>query len=102
MKNAVKSSQIGKSCSKTSLQNQKSLKRAMEEAKRLSQKSPLSPDVPVELPETTAATILHVLHEIVESDSDAKTSGFRRDRTSEPIRNGVGFQPFESIFQMLN
>ncbi|KYM93906.1 PREDICTED: transient-receptor-potential-like protein [Cyphomyrmex costatus] len=97
VKNVVKSSQIGKSCSKASLQNQQSLKRAMEEAKRLTQKSPLPPDVPVELPETTAATILHVLHEIVEGD--AKTSGIRRDKTPEPIRNGIGSQPFELVLQ---
>ncbi|XP_018307618.1 transient-receptor-potential-like protein [Mycetomoellerius zeteki] len=99
VKNAVKSSQIGKSCSKTSLQNQQSLKKAMEEAKRLTQKSPLPPDVPVELPKTTAATILHVLHEIVDGDSGVKTSG--KDRTLEPppIRNGIGSQPFELIVQ---
>ncbi|XP_018343411.1 PREDICTED: transient-receptor-potential-like protein [Trachymyrmex septentrionalis] len=97
VKNAIKSSQIGKSCSKASLQNQQSLKRAMEEAKRLTQKSPLPPEVPVELPETTAATILHVLHEIVDDDSGAKTLG--RDRTPEPIRNGIGSQPFELILQ---
>ncbi|XP_071554324.1 transient-receptor-potential-like protein isoform X2 [Temnothorax nylanderi] len=99
VKNAVKSSQIGKSCSKASLQNQQSLKRAMDEAKRLTQKSPLPPDVPVELPETTAATILHVLHDIVESDGDAKTSGLKKEKTPEPVRNGVGSQPFEPILQ---
>ncbi|XP_077268928.1 LOW QUALITY PROTEIN: transient receptor potential-like [Temnothorax americanus] len=99
VKNAVKSSQIGKSCSKASLQNQQSLKRAMEEAKRLSQKSPLPPDVPVELPETTAATILHVLHDIVEGDGDAKTSGLKKEKTPKPVRNGVGSQPFEPILQ---
>lgn len=107
VRSAVKSSQIGKSCSKASLQNQQSLKRAMEEAKRLAQKSPLPSDVPVELPETTSATILHVLHEIVEGDGDAKTSGNRRDRspeprrdkTPEPVRNGVDSQPFDSILQ---
>lgn len=71
----------------------------MEEAKRLAQKSPLPPVVPVELPETTAATILHVLHEIVETDDNAKTP---RSKTSEPIRNGIGSQPFESILQVLN
>ncbi|KAL6265608.1 hypothetical protein P5V15_002402 [Pogonomyrmex californicus] len=102
VKNAVKSSQIGKSYSKASLQSQQSLKRAMEEAKRLAQKSPLPAVVPVELPETTAATILHVLHEIVETDNDTKTSGFKKDRPSEPIRNGVGSQPsIESILQVL-
>lgn len=107
VRSAVKSSQIGKSCSKASLQNQQSLKRAMEEAKRLAQKSPLPSDVPVELPETTSATILHVLHEIVEGDGGAKTSGNRRDRspeprrdkTPEPVRNGVDSQPFDSILQ---
>jgi len=101
VKHAIKSSQIGKSCSKTSLQNQQSLKRAMEEAKRLTQKSPLPPEVPVELPETTAATILHVLHEIVDSDNGAKT-GLGKDRIPEPIRNGIGSQPFELILQVLN
>ncbi|GAB1859857.1 Transient-receptor-potential-like protein [Camponotus japonicus] len=94
--NVVKSSQIGKSTSRASLQNQQSLKRAMEEAKRLAQKSPLPPVVPVELPETTAATLLHVLHEIVETDDNAKTP---RSKTPEPIRNGIGSQPFESILQ---
>jgi len=74
----------------------------MEEAKRLTQKSPLPPDVPVELPETTAATILHVLHDIVEGDNDAKTSVFNRDRTPKPIRNGIDSQQFESILQVLN
>jgi len=75
----------------------------MEEAKRLTQKSPLPPDVPVELPETTAATILHVLHEhIVEDDNDAKTSVFNRDRTPKPIRSGIDSQLFESILQVLN
>ncbi|KAG5326359.1 TRPL protein, partial [Acromyrmex heyeri] len=98
VKNAIKSSQIGKSCSKASLQNQQSLKRAMEEAKRLTQKSPLPPEVPVELPETTAATILHVLHDIVDDDSGAKT-GLEKDKTPEPIRNGIGSQPFELILQ---
>jgi len=71
----------------------------MEEAKRLAQKSPLPPVVPVELPETTAATLLHVLYEIVETDDNAKTP---RSKTPEPIRNGIGSQPFESILQVLN
>lgn len=73
----------------------------MEEAKRLKQKSPLPPIVPVELPETTAATILHVLHDIVETD-DTKVSGARSpgDRTPEPSRDGIGTQPFDSILQV--
>lgn len=97
VRNAVKSSQIGKSTSRASLQNQQSLKRAMEEAKRLSQKSPLPSIVPVELPATTADTIRHVLHDIVnETENDAKTS---ESKTPEPIRNGIGSQPFESIIQ---
>lgn len=90
MKNVIKSSQIGKSCSKASLQSQQSLKRAIEEAKRIVQKSPLPPDVPIELPETTAATILHVLHNIVEDNDDAKASRLRRDRTPEPTKSEVG------------
>ncbi|XP_011145806.1 transient-receptor-potential-like protein [Harpegnathos saltator] len=72
VRNAVKSSQIGKSNTKASLQSQQSLKTAMEEAKRLAQKSPLPPVMPVQLPETTAATILHVLHNIVETENDVK------------------------------
>ncbi|XP_070163013.1 transient-receptor-potential-like protein isoform X1 [Polyergus mexicanus] len=97
VRNAIRSSQIGKSTSRASLQNQQSLKRAMEEAKRLAQKSPLPSIVPVELPETTADTIRHVLHDIVnETDNDAKTS---ESKTPEPIRNGIRSQPFESIIQ---
>lgn len=71
----------------------------MEEAKRLTQKSPLPPIVPVELPETTAATILHVLHDIVETDDDSKTP---RSKTPEPIRNGIDPQSFETVLQVLN
>lgn len=65
---AVKSSQIGRSTSKTSLQSQQSLKLAMEEARTFTSKSPLPPVSPVKLPESTAATILHVLQDIVETD----------------------------------
>lgn len=65
---AIKSSQIGKSNSKASLQNQLHLKAAMEEAQRLNNKSPLPPVPPVELPESTASTILHVLQDIVETE----------------------------------
>ncbi|XP_012227231.2 transient-receptor-potential-like protein isoform X1 [Linepithema humile] len=100
VKSAVKSSQIGRSNSRASLQNQQSLKRAIEEAKRLKQKSPVPPIVPMELPETTASTILHVLHDIVETD-DTKVSEVRslRDETPEQTRNGIGSQPFDPIFQ---
>ncbi|XP_043250231.1 transient-receptor-potential-like protein [Colletes gigas] len=62
---AIKSSQIGKSNSKAS---QQTLKKAMEEAQKLTSKCPLSPVSPIELPESTAATILHVLEDIVETD----------------------------------
>ncbi|XP_014469210.1 PREDICTED: transient-receptor-potential-like protein [Dinoponera quadriceps] len=89
VRNAVKSSQIGRSTSKASLQNQQSLKRAMEEARRIAQKSPLSPIVPVQLPETTAATILHVLHDIVETDDV--------DKFPEPL--GDGTQCFKAMPQ---
>lgn len=65
---AIKSSQIGKSNSKASLQNQLHLKAAMEEAQRLNNKSSLPPIPPVELPESTASTILHVLQDIVETE----------------------------------
>ncbi|KAK1130897.1 hypothetical protein K0M31_017201 [Melipona bicolor] len=66
--NAVRSSQIGKS---TSEANQLSLKKAMKEAQRLNNKSPLPPVSPVELPESTASTILHVLQDIVETEDKA-------------------------------
>lgn len=89
VKNTVKSSQIGKSCSKASLQNQQSLKTAMEEAKRLAQKSPLSLDVPVELTETTATTILHVLRDITENENNAKTSELVREKPPTPIGNDI-------------
>ncbi|XP_032677800.1 transient-receptor-potential-like protein [Odontomachus brunneus] len=94
VRSAVKSSQIGKSNSRASLQNQQSLKKAMEEAKRLTQKNLLPPIVPVQLPETTAATILHVLHDIVETDNDAKSP--------ESFGGGVNTQVsqvFESMLQ---
>ena len=64
----MKSSQIGKS---TSEANQLSLKKAMQEAQRLNNRSPLPPVSPVELPESTASTILHVLRDIVETDDKA-------------------------------
>lgn len=83
------------------MQSQQSLKRAMEEAKRLAQRSPLPPIVPVELPETTAATILHVLHDIVETD-EVKVSGTKSPTDRSPIRNGIGSKPFESNLQVLN
>ncbi|XP_078053457.1 transient receptor potential-like [Augochlora pura] len=65
---AIKSSQIGKSSSKASYQSQKNLKIAMEEAQKLTNKSLLAPVAPIELPESTASTILHVLQDIVETD----------------------------------
>ncbi|CAL7938803.1 unnamed protein product [Xylocopa violacea] len=69
---AVKSSQIGKSTSRASLQNQITLKKAMEEAERLAAQSPLPPVTPVDLPETTAVTILHVLEDIVDEEEVSK------------------------------
>ncbi|XP_076644692.1 transient receptor potential-like isoform X2 [Halictus rubicundus] len=71
---ALRSSQIGRSNSKASFQSQKNLKIAMEEAQRLSSKSPLPPVSPIELPESTASTILHVLQDIVETDEVPKDS----------------------------
>ncbi|XP_012255513.2 transient-receptor-potential-like protein isoform X2 [Athalia rosae] len=71
---AVQSSQIGRSNSQASFQSQKSLKRAMQDARRLAAKSPLPPVSPVHLPETTAFSILHVLKDIDErDDKDAYT-----------------------------
>ncbi|OAD57353.1 Transient-receptor-potential-like protein [Eufriesea mexicana] len=65
---AVKSSQIGKSTSRASLQNQLSLKKAMEEAQKLSNKNPLPPISPIEIQESTTSTILHVLKDITETE----------------------------------
>ncbi|KOC68495.1 Transient-receptor-potential-like protein [Habropoda laboriosa] len=72
VESAVKSSQIGKSTSKESLQSQLSLKKAMEEAQRLSNRSSVPPVSPVDLPESTASTILHVLQDIVETDDNSQ------------------------------
>lgn len=104
MKNAVRSSQIGKSTTRTSLQNQQSLKRAMEEAQRLTQKSPLPSTIPVELPETITTTILNVLYDLVDTDDEAKSPEIRtlKNKTPEPIKHEIGSQPFESILQVLN
>ncbi|CAK9823717.1 Transient-receptor-potential-like protein [Anthophora retusa] len=68
IESAVRSSQIGKSTSKASLQNQLCLKKAMEEAQKLSDQGSLTPVSPVDLPESTTSTILHVLQDIVETD----------------------------------
>lgn len=65
---AVKSSQIGKSTSRASLQNQLSLKKAMEEAQKLSNKNSLPPVSPIEMQESTTSTILHVLKDISETE----------------------------------
>ncbi|KAG6803003.1 transient-receptor-potential-like protein [Apis mellifera caucasica] len=82
---AVKSSQIGKSTSKSSIQNQISLKKAMEEAQKLNNKSTLPPvSLAVKLPETTASTILHVLHDTVD-ETDDKTETMQE--TSKTIIN---------------
>ncbi|XP_046748489.1 transient-receptor-potential-like protein [Diprion similis] len=66
----VQSSQIGRSNSQASLQSQKSLKLAMEQARRLAAKSPLPPVSPIHLPDTTNSSILHILKDINESDDE--------------------------------
>ncbi|XP_015605560.1 transient-receptor-potential-like protein isoform X2 [Cephus cinctus] len=80
----VQSSQIGKSNSRASLQSKQSLKRAMEEARRLTDRSPLPPVSPVDLPQSTAATILHVLHDIVETNNVSLPDTSRLSVTPEP------------------
>ncbi|XP_063978910.1 transient-receptor-potential-like protein [Diachasmimorpha longicaudata] len=66
---AVKSSQIGKSNSRASLQSQKSLQKAMEEAKKLRSRSPLPAVSPIKLPTTGSSdNILRVLKDINEDD----------------------------------
>lgn len=81
----MKSSQIGKSTSKSSIQNQISLKKAMEEAQKLNNKSTLPPvSLAVKFPETTASTILHVLHDTVD-ETDDKTETMQE--TSKTIIN---------------
>ncbi|XP_076762035.1 transient receptor potential-like [Xylocopa sonorina] len=82
---AVKSSQIGKSTSRASLQNQLSLKKAIEEAQRLTAQSPLPPVTPVDLPETTASTILHVLEEIVDDESVPKKKAPQPPKCNGPV-----------------
>ncbi|XP_057320234.1 transient-receptor-potential-like protein isoform X1 [Microplitis mediator] len=58
---AVKSSQIGRSNNRVSLQSQQSLKKAMDEARKMCDK-PLLPELtPVKLPEEPTANILHVI-----------------------------------------
>lgn len=65
----------------------------MEQAKRLTEKSSLPAIVPVQLPETTAATILHVLHNIVETDNEVKSP--------EAFDDGVGTQASQAFGSML-
>ncbi|XP_047348206.1 transient-receptor-potential-like protein isoform X2 [Vespa velutina] len=66
---AIRSSQIGKSYSRASLQSQQNLMKAIEEARKLTAKASLTPIEPIQLPQSTEATILHVLHDIVETDN---------------------------------
>ncbi|XP_015184673.1 PREDICTED: transient-receptor-potential-like protein isoform X2 [Polistes dominula] len=69
---AIRSSQIGKSNSRVSLQNQQSLKKAIEQARKLTAKAPTLPIPQIQLPKSTETTILHVLHDIVETDNSVK------------------------------
>lgn len=68
---AIKSSQIGKSTSKASLQNQLSLKKAIEQAQKLTSKTVLPPVATIDLPESTTSTILNVLQDTLETDDAA-------------------------------
>ncbi|XP_034948418.1 transient-receptor-potential-like protein [Chelonus insularis] len=74
---AIKSSQIGRSTSRASLKSQQSLKKAMDEAKKLRAKSPLPETAPIELPEDTTANILYVLKGTDEKDSSHSPSPSR-------------------------
>lgn len=84
MNSAIRSSQIGKSNSRASLQSQQSLMKAIEEARKLTAKAPLSPIGPIQLPQSTETTILHVLHDIVETDNYVKNDVPILTITSEP------------------
>lgn len=84
MNSAIRSSQIGKSYSRASLQSQQSLKRAIEEARKITAKASLSPIEPIQLPQSTEATILHVLHDIVETDNYVRNDVPILTITSEP------------------
>ncbi|XP_053984630.1 transient-receptor-potential-like protein isoform X1 [Hylaeus volcanicus] len=88
---AIKSSQIGKSNSMASMQSQISLKKAMEEAQKLTNKSPLPPVSPIELPESTASTILHVLQDIVETDESSQ------ETFSDPPKLTVSLDPSANV-----
>lgn len=68
---AVKSSQIGRSNSRASMHNQNSLRRAMEEARKLRSRSPLPPCSPIKLP-GSSDDILRVLKDI---DEDQRSRG---------------------------
>ncbi|XP_011298063.1 transient-receptor-potential-like protein [Fopius arisanus] len=79
---AVKSSQIGRSNSRASLQSQKSLRKAMEEARKLRARSPLPAVSPIKLPVGTTDNILRVLKDINEDDrsrAESPDKGFSPD-----------------------
>ncbi|XP_066591141.1 transient-receptor-potential-like protein isoform X2 [Prorops nasuta] len=82
VKSAVRSSQIGRSNNKISLQNQQSLKKAIEEARKFAAKSPLPPVSPIHLPESTADTILNVIKDIVQDSGLSLT--IEQDLNSTP------------------
>lgn len=87
---AVQSSQIGRSNSRAALKSQQSLKNAMEEARRLSCKSPLPPINPIQLPQNpTTDNILHILKGIDESAVPAKSTTSKRDFSPEPMEKIV-------------
>ncbi|XP_035725310.1 transient-receptor-potential-like protein [Vespa mandarinia] len=93
---AIRSSQIGKSYSRASLQSQQNLMRAIEEARKLTAKASLTPIEPIQLPQSTEATILHVLHDIVETDNYVRNDVPILTVTGEPdqqsqIMSTVGY-----------
>nr|XP_031838367.1 transient-receptor-potential-like protein [Nomia melanderi] len=99
---AIRSSQIGKSNSKASMQSQQNLKIAMEEAQRLANTSPVPPAVPIDLPETylPASTILHVLQDIAETDETPKVRHPELPKvtiSSDPVTHSIKPKPTTSM-----
>lgn len=78
----VQSSQIGKSTSRASIRRRQSLEQAMDEARKLRDKSPLPGLNPtITLPSEPTANILHVL------------KGINEEGSSRPMTPACGFSP---------
>lgn len=94
----MQSSQIGRSNSRAALRSQQSLKKAMEEARRLSTISPLPPTKPIQLPPVvTADNILHILKGIDERDDSARSATPPRDFSPEPVENVIRQKPATAV-----